>query len=93
MVLQTPGVASQRLRSPGVPGLKPAPDEAMIEISSKQYGFIASGRSGSHVRLSKMAPGGKAGTAAPLHGELKASTIIPLPYLSLPTASSSGFCS
>lgn len=93
MVLQTPGVASRRLRSPGVPRQKPAPDEAMIEIPSKQYGFIASGRSGGHARLLKVTPGGKAGTVVPLHGELKASTIIPHPYLSLPTASSSGFCS
>ncbi|NOR77216.1 MAG: addiction module toxin, HicA family [Methanophagales archaeon] len=34
-------------------------------------GFEISGRSGSHVRLSKITPEGKVGTVVPMHKELK----------------------
>jgi predicted RNA binding protein YcfA (HicA-like mRNA interferase family) len=42
-----------------VPGLKPTSGETVIKILSKQYGFVISGQSGSHVRLSKETPNGK----------------------------------
>ena len=38
-------------------------------------GFNISGRSGSHVRLSKMTPDGKVGTVVPMHKELKIGTL------------------
>ena len=38
-------------------------------------GFEISGRSGSHVRLSKMTAEGKVGTVVPLHKELKVGTL------------------
>lgn len=58
-----------------MPGLKPISGEAVIKILSKQYGFIVSGQSGSHVRLSKETPNGKVGTVVPLHNELKIGTL------------------
>ena len=42
-----------------MPGLKPVSGETVIKILSKQYGFVVSGQSGSHVRLSKATPGGR----------------------------------
>jgi len=47
----------------------------VIKILAKHYGFSVSGQSGSHVRLSKEAPGGKVGTVVPLHNELKIGTL------------------
>ena len=38
-------------------------------------GFEISGRSGSHVRLSKMTAEGKVGTVVPLHKELRIGTL------------------
>lgn len=35
-----------------MPGLKPVSGETVIKILSKQYGFVESGHTGSHVRLS-----------------------------------------
>jgi predicted RNA binding protein YcfA (HicA-like mRNA interferase family) len=58
-----------------VPGLKPTSGEAVIKILLKQYGFVVSGQSGSHVRLSKETPNGKVGTVVPLHNELKIGTL------------------
>ena len=37
--------------------------------------FVVSGQTGSHVRMSKATPGGKVGTAVPLHDELKIGTL------------------
>ncbi|MDN7024394.1 type II toxin-antitoxin system HicA family toxin [Methanoculleus sp. FWC-SCC1] len=47
----------------------------MIKILSKRYGFVVTGQSGSHVRLSKTTPDGKVGTVVPLHNELKIGTL------------------
>ncbi|MCM2466671.1 type II toxin-antitoxin system HicA family toxin [Methanoculleus oceani] len=58
-----------------MPGLKPTSGETVIKILSKQYGFVVSGQSGSHVRLSKATPDGKVGTVVPLHNELKLGTL------------------
>ena len=38
-------------------------------------GFLVSGRTGSHVRLSKMTGDGKVGTVIPDHDELKPGTL------------------
>lgn len=38
-------------------------------------GFKISGRTGSHVRLSKETPEGKVGTVVPMHKELKIGTL------------------
>ena len=54
-----------------MPGLKPVSGETVIKRLSKQYGFVVSGQTGSHVRMSKATPGGKVGTVVPLHDELK----------------------
>lgn len=42
---------------------------------SNKFGFQISGRSGSHVRLSKITPDGKVGTVVPMHPELKPGTL------------------
>lgn len=47
----------------------------MIKILPKEYGFMVSGQSGSHVRLSKQTPNGKVGTVAALHKEVKNGTL------------------
>ncbi|MDT8357510.1 MAG: type II toxin-antitoxin system HicA family toxin [Methanomicrobiaceae archaeon] len=58
-----------------MPGLKPCSGAAVIKILTKEYGFVVSGRSGSHVRLSKVTPEGKIGTVVPMHEELKIGTL------------------
>ena len=47
----------------------------MIKILCNKFGFKISGRTGSHVRLSKMTPEGKVGTVVPMHPELKIGTL------------------
>jgi predicted RNA binding protein YcfA (HicA-like mRNA interferase family) len=47
----------------------------ITKILCNQLGFKISGRTGSHVRLSKMTPGGKVGTVVPMHKELKIGTL------------------
>jgi len=54
---------------------KPVSGETVIKILSKEYGFVVSGQSGSHVRLSRPTPEGKVGTVVPLHKELKTGTL------------------
>lgn len=58
-----------------MPGLKPVSGETVIKILSKQYGFVVTGQTGSHVRLSKVTPSGRIGTVVPLHDELKIDTL------------------
>lgn len=72
-----------------MPGLKPISGETVIKILSKQYGFVVSGQTGSHVRLSKATPDRKMRLSAgqelkhpkgakwvpSLHGELKIGTL------------------
>jgi predicted RNA binding protein YcfA (HicA-like mRNA interferase family) len=47
----------------------------VVKILCNDFGFSTSGRSGSHVRLSKMTPEGKVGTVVPMHQELKLGTL------------------
>ena len=46
-----------------------------VKILCNKFGFSISGRSGSHVRLSKETPEGKIGTVVPMHDELKIGTL------------------
>jgi len=58
-----------------LPGLKPVSGQKVGKILCNEFGFSISGRSGSHVRLSKMTPEGKVGTVVPMHRELKLGTL------------------
>ena len=46
-----------------------------MEILCNKFGFNISGRTGSHVRLSKETPEGKVGTVVPMHNEIKIGTL------------------
>ncbi len=58
-----------------MPKLRKVSGETAIKILCNKFGFKISGRSGSHIRLSKMAPEGKIGTVVPMHEELKIGTL------------------
>jgi predicted RNA binding protein YcfA (HicA-like mRNA interferase family) len=58
-----------------VPKLRKVSGDKVVKILCNKLGFKISGRTGSHVRLSKMTPGGKVGTAVPMHKELKIGTL------------------
>ncbi|MEK6926315.1 MAG: type II toxin-antitoxin system HicA family toxin [Nanoarchaeota archaeon] len=47
----------------------------VIKIICNKFGFEVSGKSGSHVRLSKQTPNGKVGTVVPEHKQLKIGTL------------------
>ena len=49
--------------------------ETVIKILCNKFGFAITGRSGSHVRLSKATAQGKIGTVVPMHDELKPGTL------------------
>ncbi len=58
-----------------MPKLRKVSGEAAVKILCNKFGFKISGRSGSHVRLSKKTPEGKVGTIVPMHEELKIGTL------------------
>lgn len=58
-----------------VPELRKISGEKVIKILCNKMGFEISGRSGSHVRLSKLTEKGKVGTVVPMHKELKIGTL------------------
>ena len=58
-----------------MPGLRNVSDEETVKILCNKFGFQISGKSGSHVRLSKITPLGKVGTVVPMHQELKIGTL------------------
>ena len=58
-----------------MPELRKVSGSAAIRILCNEFGFEVSGRSGSHVRLSKATPDGKIGTVVPMHKELKIGTL------------------
>lgn len=58
-----------------MPRLRNISGEETVKILCNKFGFQISGRSGSHVRLSRMAPEGKIGTVVPMHPELKPGTL------------------
>ena len=47
----------------------------VVKILCNKFGFQISGRTGSHVRLSKQTPEGKVGTVVPIHKEIKIGTL------------------
>jgi predicted RNA binding protein YcfA (HicA-like mRNA interferase family) len=55
--------------------LRTVSGEAAVKILCNKFDFEISGRTGSHVRLSKMTPDGKVGTVVPVHRELKRGTL------------------
>jgi YcfA-like protein. len=58
-----------------LPRLRKVSGETAVKILCNKFGFEISGRSGSHVRLSKVTPEGKVGTVMPMHRELKIGTL------------------
>lgn len=58
-----------------MPELRKVSGETVVKILCNRFGFEMSGRSGSHVRLSKLTPDGKVGTVVPMHRELKIGTL------------------
>ncbi len=58
-----------------MPKLRNVSGKTAIKILCNRFGFEISGRSGSHVRLSKMTSEGKVGTVVPVHEELKIGTL------------------
>ena len=58
-----------------MPKLRGISGEVVIKILCNRFGFIVSGQSGSHVRLSKVTAQGKVGTVVPMHDELKPGTL------------------
>lgn len=59
-----------------MPKLRKVSGDKVLRILCNKFGFSISGRSGSHVRLSKMTPEGKIGTVVPMHRELKIGTML-----------------
>lgn len=58
-----------------MPELRKVSGKTVVKILCNRLGFTISGRSGSHVRLSKMTSKGKVGTVVPMHKELKIGTL------------------
>ncbi|MCG2826410.1 MAG: type II toxin-antitoxin system HicA family toxin [Thermoplasmatales archaeon] len=58
-----------------MPKLRKVSGDKVVRILCNKLGFEISGRSGSHVRLSKTTPKGKVGTVVPMHKELKIGTL------------------
>ncbi|MBN1322931.1 MAG: type II toxin-antitoxin system HicA family toxin [Methanotrichaceae archaeon] len=58
-----------------MPKLKSVSGETVVKILCNRFGFKISGRSGSHVRLSKEMDDGKIGTVVPMHDGLKLGTL------------------
>ena len=58
-----------------MPQLRKVSGHDAVKILCNKFNFELSGRSGSHVRLSKMTDEGKVGTVVPMHKELKIGTL------------------
>ncbi len=58
-----------------MPRLKKVSGKEVVKILCNKFEFKVSGRTGSHVRLSKLTEKGKIGTVVPLHKELKIGTL------------------
>jgi predicted RNA binding protein YcfA (HicA-like mRNA interferase family) len=58
-----------------LPKLRNVSGKTAIKILCNRFRFEISGRSGNHVRLSKMTSEGKVGTVVPVHEELKIGTL------------------
>ena len=58
-----------------MPKLRKISGEKVVKILCNKLGFEISGRTGSHIRLSKTTRKGKVGTIIPMHKELKIGTL------------------
>ncbi len=58
-----------------MPKLRKVSGDKVVRILCNKLGFKITGRTGSHIRLSKMTPKGKVGTVVPMHKELKIGTL------------------
>ncbi|MBU3902492.1 MAG: type II toxin-antitoxin system HicA family toxin [Candidatus Thermoplasmatota archaeon] len=58
-----------------MPKLRKVSGDKVVRILCNKLGFEISGRTGSHVRLSKSTSKGKVGTVVPMHKELKIGTL------------------
>ena len=58
-----------------MPQLRKVSGQEAIKILCNKLGFQISGRTGSHVRLSKETCEGKIGTVVPMHKEIKIGTL------------------
>ena len=58
-----------------MPKFRKVSGETAVKILCNKFEFEISGRSGSHVRLSKVTEEGKVGTVIPMHKELKIGTL------------------
>ncbi len=58
-----------------MPKLRKISGEKVVRILCNKLEFKITGRTGSHVRLSKITPEGKVGTVVPMHKELKIGTL------------------
>ncbi len=58
-----------------MPRFRKVSGKNVVKVLCNKFDFEISGRSGSHVRLSKMTPKGKVGTVVPLHKDLKIGTL------------------
>jgi len=58
-----------------LPKLRKVSGKTTVKILCNKFGFEIRGRSGSHVRLSKVTPEGKVGTVIPMHDEIKIGTL------------------
>jgi predicted RNA binding protein YcfA (HicA-like mRNA interferase family) len=54
-----------------VPKLRKVSGKTAIKVLCNKFGFEISGRSGSHIRLSKTTQVGKVGTVVPMHEEIQ----------------------
>ena len=58
-----------------MPKLRKVSGKTAVKILCNKFGFEIRGKSGSHVRLSKVTPEGKVGTVIPMHDEIKIGTL------------------
>lgn len=58
-----------------MPELRKISGEKAVKILCNKFGFSLSGRTGSHIRLSKLTAEGKIGTVVPMHHEIKIGTL------------------
>lgn len=58
-----------------MPQLRKVSGHEAVKILCNKFGFQISGRTGSHIRLSKQTPEGKVGTVVPNHKEIKIGTL------------------
>ncbi len=58
-----------------MPQLRKVSGQEAVKILCNKLGFSISGRTGSHVRLSKETTEGKVGTVVPIHDQIKIGTL------------------